>query len=128
MRDRNGPPDFFLGSSEHRDDWARARACWVTMQLPDLDGRASVLVEIEPPVIGQPFGMGAVDIVHLILAARSRLSSFKEPINYPMSVLVYRQLNISVTEQENVQLSDMRLDAWGEIYPTMEAAERAPHI
>jgi hypothetical protein len=127
MQNSNRTPDFFLGSSEHRDDWARARACWVTMQLPELDGRASVLVEVEPPVIGQPFGLGAIDIVNLVLAARSRAARFDQPIRFPMPVLIYRLLDVDATGRKNIQLSDMRLSAWGEIYPTMENAERAQH-
>jgi hypothetical protein len=46
--------DFFLASSEHRDDRATARACWV-MAYPRMeDGTKCVLVEMDPPVIGQP--------------------------------------------------------------------------
>ncbi len=120
-----GSPDFFLGSSEHRDDWARARACRVTSQFPRIDGRESVVIQVSPPVIGQALGLGDLDVADLILAARSRTGSFKQPIPYPMPVLIYRSLTSEVSPKEGLQLSDLTLSAWGEIYPTMEDAQRA---
>jgi hypothetical protein len=123
MQDR--VPDFFLGSSEHRGDWARARACWLTGGLRLEDGRECVRVDVAPPVIGQPFGLGDKDIDNLILVPRWKGAVFAKTIDHPMPVLVYRILNPSMVVQDVVHDSDIKLSAWGEIYSTLEAAEHA---
>src|SRR6266567_2817765 len=115
-------PDFFLGSSEHRGDWATARSCHVLKRLVFFDGRDSVIVLIDPPVIGQTFGLGGTDIFNLLLVARWKHTSFSEPIHFPMPVHIYRFLDASGLAKDDFHESDVELSAWGEIYPTLQAA------
>jgi hypothetical protein len=118
-------PDFFLGSSEHRGDWARARACWITGRLRTEDRRACVLVNVDPLVIGQQFGLGDKDLFSLILIPRRKGEAFAKTASLPMPVLVYRILNPDLGKREVVHDSDIKLSAWGEVYLTFEAAEQA---
>lgn len=118
-------PDFFLGSSEHRDDWATARACWVMAHPRMEDGAKSVLVEVDPPVIGQPFGLGDKDITSLILAPRWKGSKLEETVYRPVPVLIYRIVRPGAGADGVIRGPDIKLTAWGEVYPTLEAAEHA---
>lgn len=122
MQDRL--PDFFLGSSDDRGDWAIARACWITGRLRKSDGRECALVEVAPPVIGQPFGLGDKDIFQLLLMRRWKGEALYAPIDRPIPVIILRIPNPSVVAQDLVHDSDIELSAWGEIYPTLKAAER----
>jgi hypothetical protein len=123
MEDRS--PDFFLGSSEHRGDWARARACWLTRRLRMADGRECVLIRIDPPAIGQPFGLGDQDIFDLVLVPRQRGGGFVPTSEHPVAVLAYRILNPRGLAGGVVQGSDVELTAWCELYTSLEAAEQA---
>jgi hypothetical protein len=59
------------------------------------DGRECVLVEIDPPVIGQPFGLGDQDVFDLVLVPRQRGGPFAPPSDHPVAVLAYRILSPS---------------------------------
>jgi hypothetical protein len=117
--------DFFLGSSEHRDDWATARACRVMARPRMEDGAKCVLVGVDPPVIGQPFGLGDKDITSLILALRRKGSELEETVCRPVPVIIYRILRPGAGAEGVIRAPDIKLSAWGEVYPTLEAAEHA---
>ena len=87
-----------------------------------------MLVDVAPPVIDRPFGLGDNDIKSLVLAPRSKSAVFKHPIEHPMPVLVYRILNPGMVGQGIVRDSDIKLSAWGEVYPTLEAADHAARV
>src|SRR5436190_4477159 len=87
---KKGPLRFFLGSSEHRGDWGRARVCELKRRLRTADGRDCALVEVAPPVIGQPFGLGDQDIDSLILVPRAKDATFASTIDRTLPVPVYR--------------------------------------
>jgi hypothetical protein len=136
---QRGSPDFYLGSTEHCGDWARARACWLERRFEwkpswlerftrRKRGREYILITVDPPVIGQPYGMGDKDIVALVLAPRYASVPFPESINRRTDVLVYRILNASVLTQQIARASDLVLEAWGEVYPTLRAAEEAASV
>src|SRR6202020_753634 len=115
-------PDFFLGSSEHRGEWAKPRACWLRAHLRMQNGRDAVLVEIDPPVIGQPFGLGEKDIANLILVAKWKGKPIPDRVVDWVPVLVFRMLVPVDLARGTVHESAVILQAWGEIYPSMQAA------
>jgi hypothetical protein len=96
----------------------------VVARLQTEEGRECVLVEVDPPVIGQPFGLGSKDLHSLILATRYKDVPFERVVNRPLYVLIYRILNPVEADQNVVRQSDMTMEAWGEVYPTFEDAER----
>ncbi len=88
------------------------------------DGRECALVEVDPPVIGQTFGLGK-DLVNLILTPRWKGITLQQTIDHMIPVLIYRILTPTATTQTIIHPSDIKLSAWGEVYPTLEAAEHA---
>jgi len=121
----NKSPDFFLGSSEHRGEWANGRACWIMGHFSMEDGTPCVLVHIVPSVIGQSYGLGGEDITKLLLAARYKDPIFLKKLDSKKLVLIYRILDDGAISQERVNNSDIELAAWGEIYTTLEEAKNA---
>jgi hypothetical protein len=119
---QNRLPDFFLSSSEHRDDWATARVCRILRHV-QIENNKGVQVSIEPPVNGQPFGLCEKDITALVLVPRKKDVVLTNEIKGPLPVLIYR--NINPDSSENIlNNSDIILSAWGEIYATLESAEQ----
>ncbi len=120
-----GSPDFYLGSSEHRGDWAKVRASRVIGCVRMPDGTEGVLVEVDPPVIGQPFGLGDKDISILLLAPRHKGAMLDRTAVQPQAVLIYRLLTPEVAQRDVVRDSEVKLSAWGEVYSTREGADSA---
>lgn len=118
------PPDFFLGSSEHRGEWAKARSCWIVGPKSIKNELDCVLIEITPPVVGQMFGLGENNIDKLILTRRWD-GGLPAAANTATPVLIYRILNSQVLRERVLRDSDVKLTAWGEIYSTLKAAEEA---
>jgi hypothetical protein len=117
--------DFFLGSSEHRNDWSRVRSCWIVAYSLMDDGRECALVDLAPPVIGQTYGQGDVDIVTVIIVPRWQNFRLGQSVDKPIPVLVYRPLKPLRRVPEVIRNSDIRLAAWCELYSSAEQAERA---
>jgi hypothetical protein len=83
-----------------------------------------LLVEIDPPLIGQRFGRGAEDVNLLVLATRHAGQSLFPVSEWPLYVhvaLARRDLTGAATVAEE----DLQLIGWGEIYRTEEDAAAA---
>jgi hypothetical protein len=63
-------PSFFLSTAGENKWIATPLACWERARLRDLARDDHMLVEIEPPVIGQNYGLGNQDTTNLILSTR----------------------------------------------------------
>lgn len=116
----------FLASTEHRGDWARVRCCVVVKSIKDAKGQEYLWVKIDPPVIGQPFGLGNDDIHDLLLTPRYENSPLHPIPQSPVPVYVFRLIKTAVTD-EVLNPEDMILAAWGEIYATKAEADVASH-
>lgn len=88
------------------------------------DGRPAVLVQIDPPVIGQPFGLGDKDIANPIFVAKWKGKPIPDRVVDSVPVLFFRMLVPVDLAQGIVHDAAVVLQSWGEIYPSMEAAER----
>jgi len=53
------PPDFFLCAAGGNKDLVSPRACWEEGRLNSPVGNDLMLIQIEPPIIGQQYGWGA---------------------------------------------------------------------
>jgi hypothetical protein len=85
-----------------------------------------LLVSVEPPVIGQSFGLGGEDIGELVLSPRYQGDSLFPIGSYPVSVSVYRLVNSEESRPRTALTpADVELVAWGEIYETAEEASAA---
>lgn len=115
-------PDWFLGSSEQRGDFARVRACWVEKVLRGPDKREYLLVRVEPPVIGQPFGMGGADIPIIVVAPRHRGATLSPLTGDGTAVQVYLPRRGVDVQTGSFGQDDLELVAWGEVYRSAVAA------
>jgi hypothetical protein len=117
--------DFFLGSSDSRGDFARARAAWARARLMGPHKAEYLWIRFEPPLVGQAFGLGGRDIHDLILSPHHEGSTLF-PINeFPLHVYIHRALNDRLFEQLSFDKDDVSMEAWGELYPTLDAAKAA---
>ena len=89
-----GTPNFWMtAAGEGGRDLARPRACRVRGHLRNLANTKSLLVHVDPPVIGQPFGLGGQDIDELVLSPRHRGAVLDPPSEWPLYVYVDRLLD-----------------------------------
>jgi len=113
----------FLASTEHGGDWARVRCCLVVESIKDAKGQEYLWVKIDPPVIGQPFGLGSEDIHDLLLTPRYEKSPLHPIAQSPLLVQVFRLINKTELTKEVINPQDMTLAAWSEIYATRAEAD-----
>ena len=92
-------PDFFLDPTDggnQRDlgsPEAEVRACWVQGRLRNSGRDDFALVLIEPPLIGQPYGLGDRDIDRVLLATRHAGRTLFPVTEWPALVYVIRVLD-----------------------------------
>ena len=108
-------PDFWLRSSEgyNLED---ARACYKERRLAGRHSDGYMVCEIDPPIIGQPYGLGAGDIDRVVFASRHEGVSLFPIGEWPAYVHVAR-LTVHLGEHEfALKRDDLRLIAWAELY------------
>lgn len=118
-------PDFFLGSTEVDGDLARVRSCWRKGRLECPHGAGCLAVTADPPIIGQPFGLGGSDITDIIVSPHYEGDSLFPITQYPVHVYIYRALRPEVFEGKPWSEDDIEMIAWGELYADAESARRA---
>jgi hypothetical protein len=114
--------DFYLRLNEGAGE---PRACWCRGRLRDSCRDDWMLVAIEPPVIGQPYGLGGEDIYHLLLATRHQGQGLFPVSQWPASVYVVRLLNKSILDQREFDNAQTQLIDWGVLHQTYEDAVAA---
>jgi hypothetical protein len=75
-----------------------------------------MLVWIDPPIVGQPYGSGGDDISDLVLAARHIGDSLFSISDWPVAVHVYRPLKMPVPDV--LMLEDIGSMVWAYVYPS----------
>jgi hypothetical protein len=117
-------PDFFLsGAGEMTGDLSNPRACWTKGRLRDEVRDDHMLVEIEPPLIGQTYGLGGHDITNLIISSRHQGYSLFPIGEWPCHVYIARILDESITKTLVFTREQVEVIAWGMIFPTIEEAK-----
>jgi hypothetical protein len=111
--------DFYLCLNEGAGE---PRACWCKGRLRDSYRDDWMLVAIEPPVIGQPYGLGGEDIYHLLLATRHQGQGLFPVSQWPAHVYVLRMLNQSILHQREFSSTQTQLIEWGLVFRTYEEA------
>jgi len=117
--------DFYLGSREHRDEWAIPRSCSIKGRLAGPYGEEYLLLEVTPPVVGQGYGLGGEDIYQLIISPHHEGDSMSAVTKHPIPVYVYRILDRSMLGTRKFRKKDVELVAWAELYPTLQEAQQA---
>lgn len=116
-------PAFFLTSGEDTF-WSEPRACWPLSTVPGPDPARGILVMIiDPPAIGQGFGLGGEDITTTAVTPRHEGRSINPLSSLPMEVHILLFKKPSHADQRDLGVDDLRPVAWGKLVPTREEAE-----
>lgn len=122
QRSFESAPDFYLTTAGKNDSLASPRACWRKARLADDSRDDYLLVEIDPPLIGQKYGLGAEDIGHLLLSSKFESFSLFPVDHWPCPVYVTRILDDSILDTLTLTGDQVEMIAWGEIFLTLEEA------
>lgn len=125
MEIRDLDADFYLCLNEGAGE---PRACWIKGRRRYGDRDDCMLVAIEPPVIGQTYGLGSEDIYHLLLATRWEGQTLWPISHWPTHVYVLRPLDKSVIDQPAIDSAQAQLIEWGELHRTYEDATAARKV
>ncbi|HEX8596908.1 MAG TPA: hypothetical protein VF952_00120 [Chloroflexia bacterium] len=122
-----GKPDFYLGSTDvyPDSDFARPRKCWRIKRLKGDVRDDYLLIRIDPPIIGQPFGLGGEDIHMVVVATKDRTASLFPIRRWPVYVFVIRLLVDEPESRDVVHDEELELVVWGELYGTEEDVRKA---
>jgi len=118
----------FLASKEHRGDWSRVRQAFLRGEITDSEGRLYLWIQVDPPVIGQPYGLGQENIGDLLLRPHFEGDSLFPISKFPTAVFIYRVIDNSLSVNKNLSTKTLELAAWGEIYETREHAEASMRV
>ena len=114
-------PDFYLASSEGYN-MEEPRRCWRVRRVATPGRDDFLLVKIDPPLIGQNYGLGDRD-VDLVLIATRHVGSSLFPINeWPIFVHVARPLIENPELHDRLRDDQFQLIAWAALYQTEEKA------
>ena len=85
-----------------------------------------VAARLDPPVIGQGFGLGGKDITDVLLSPHYRGDSLFLIGTYPVAVYIYRALNSTpLSDLRTFGATDIEMIAWGEVYENEKTARAA---
>jgi hypothetical protein len=115
-------PNFFLSAAGENEGLTSPRACWEKGRLKDQVRDDHMLVEIEPPLIGQNYGLGSKDITNLILSARHAGSSVFQVKEWPCHIYVARILDDTITKTLTFTRNQVEIIAWGMLFRTLDEA------
>jgi hypothetical protein len=109
-------PDFYLASTEMRGMEA-PRRCWAVRRLTTDHNDDLLALRIDPPIIGQPYGLGDRDIDTVAVAVRLVGDSLFPIARWPVHVHVFRFLE-AYSGQDVVKYGQLERIAWADLYAT----------
>ena len=108
-------PDFFLASSDGYD-LDGPRRCWRLKRVASDSRDDLLLIKVDPPILGQKYGLGDRDLDVLLIATRHAGASLF-PINeWPIAVHVARLLGDKSVDSDRLRDEDFESIAWAELY------------
>lgn len=114
-------PDFFLASSEGYN-LEEPRRCKRIKRVRSDSRDDLLLIMVEPPLIGQPFGLGGRDIDTLLVGTRHKGATLFPITDWPVFVHVARLLIKNPEEREQIHDNEFESIAWAELYATESEA------
>jgi hypothetical protein len=114
--------DFFLTTAGEFEPLAAPRACWKRTRLSDNIRDDHMLIEIEPALEGQRFGLGAKNVTHLIISSRHQGQTLFPISEWPCFVYVARVLDDVVFSGTRFMPDQVELIAWGTLFRRLEDA------
>jgi hypothetical protein len=118
-------PDFYLSTDKEYEGLTAPRACYVEARLSDQARDDHLLIRIDPPLIGQSFGLGSRDIEELVISARFEGSTLCPITEWPAHVYVALILEESVRATKTIKSGQVQMIAWGMLFRTPEEATAA---
>lgn len=116
-------PDFFMSAAgEVIGDLALTRACWSRGPLRGGARGDHMLVDIQPTVIGQTYGLGGQDISTLVLSSRFDGYTLFPFRKWPCPVHISRILDCGVIGRMAFTAEEVEVIAWGLIFPSADEA------
>ncbi len=116
-------PDFFLASSEGYG-LEVPRRCHRIRRIRGRSGDDYLLVRVDPPIIGQRYGLGGQDIDRVVLATRHEGESLFSITAWPVCVHVARMIR-EPEERDTMTREDLEEIGWAELYKTEDDARQA---
>lgn len=113
--------DFYLVSSEGYG-MEKPRKCYRIKRLKGAQRDDYLLIKIDPPLIGQKYGLGGRDIDKVIIATRHKGDSLFPIKEWPVFIHVARILIDDLEDRETVVDNEFEEIGWAELYETEEAA------
>jgi hypothetical protein len=115
-------PDFFLSCAGEYKPLSEPRACWAKARLRNAIRDDYMLIEINPALIGQSFGLADKNITQLIISTRLEGYTLYPITRWPVPVYVSRILDEAILATLLLKENQVELIAWGMIFRTLEAA------
>jgi hypothetical protein len=115
-------PEFFLSAAGEYEPLAAPRACWQRARLRDEVRSDHMLIEIDPPLDGQRFGLGGTDVTSLIISSRHQGQTLYPISEWPSFVYVARILDDTAPRSDAFTRDQVELIAWGTLFRTLEEA------
>jgi len=120
-------PIFYLTTAGEYQLLSKPRACWFIRRMWDANRDDYMLVRIEPPLIGQSFGLGGEDITELLLSTRHEGSSLYPVTEWPTYVYVARLAEPTVRDAARFDRGQVQLIAWGMLFGSLQDAQARAH-
>ncbi len=122
-------PDFYLTTAGEYEPLAVPRACSQRARLHDELRDDYMLVDIEPPLPGQRFGLGRSDVTSLVISSRHRGQTLYPISEWPSHVYVARVVDNKSPPASALSKGQLELIAWGAVFKSLrEASDYAASI
>jgi hypothetical protein len=115
-------PDFYLASGEGYA-LEEVRACYKEKRLMNGHPDGYMLCEIDPPIVGQSYGLGGQDIERIIIASRHAGYSLFAIKGWPAYVHVARLIHNIPDDKFAIAENHIESIGWAEVYESSTAAK-----
>ena len=123
------PPDFYLTTAGEYEPLSAPRACRQRARLHDDVRDDYMLVDIDPPLSGQRFGLGGADVMSLVISSRHRGQTLYPVSEWPSYVYVARVVDNEIPSAGALSKGQLELIAWGAIFKSLrEASDYASSV
>ncbi len=100
------------------------RRCWIIKSLETSKRRNYLLLKIDPPLIGQKYGLGSSDIDKVVVTTRYQGDSLMPVREWPIFVHVGRLLGKNLEDKNQLEDTDFEVIGWAELYRSEEEARQ----
>lgn len=123
------PPDFYLTTAGEFEPLSAPRACRQRNRLRDENRDDYMLVDIDPPLPGQHFGLGGEDVTSLVIASRHEGQTLYPISEWPSHVYVARVVSNAFPPAHALATDKIELIAWGTLFKSLgEASDYAASV